>query len=52
MRPGDEIVLLGQSVLLGIISYKIVGFWGPASIVILFAVGFVLNFATRKTRRN
>jgi hypothetical protein len=46
-RPGEALVLLTLSVLLGIIGYKMVGWTAPAAIVASYAVGTYLNYLVR-----
>ena len=47
MRAGEALVFLTTSVLLGILGYKIFGWWVPAVIVGSYAAGTYLNYKVK-----
>jgi hypothetical protein len=44
MRGGEALVLITTSVLLGIIGYKVIGWWAPGVILASYALGTYLNY--------
>lgn len=48
MRIGTMIKRYGESVLLAVISYKVIGLWGPTIVVGLYIIGTVINGMTKK----
>lgn len=44
MRIGEAVVFLTTSVLLGIIGYKVIGWWAPGTIFASYAFGTYLNY--------
>ena len=44
MRLGEAVVFLTTSVLLGIIGYKVIGWWAPGTIFASYAFGTYLNY--------
>jgi hypothetical protein len=47
MRIGEAVVFLTTSVLLGIIGYKVIGWWAPGVIVASYVLGTYLNYKSQ-----
>ena len=47
MKIGTTVIHLGESVLLAVVSYKVVGFMGPVVVAGLYIVGTIINNATK-----
>lgn len=43
IRLGDALVIIVGSVLLGVIGYKVIGWWAPGIILTSYVVGTYLN---------
>jgi len=42
---GDALIIVGESILLAVVSYKTIGIWGPIFIIALYIVGTWINIA-------
>jgi hypothetical protein len=47
MRLGEAIVFLTESVLLGIIGYRVIGWWAPGIILAAYVLGTYANYKVR-----